>query len=527
MTTRVYNILFHTHTISGIIISALLYVIFFTGSISFLRDEINAWERNEPIKQDYFSTIDFDTAIQKIDSKEKLYSKDLSFSHRYYEKRIGASISRAKDTSLVEEKKQGRRGGFFYLDAEENQRTDYTSNYSLGEFFYRLHFFAQLNFYGRSGYILSGLVALFFLFAVITGVIVHWKKIIPSFYVFRPKSKWKTIWTDAHVALGLIGLPYQFMFAVTGAFLIIGYMVMLPPVQKMLYNDDPQEFTKAMEDREQENYPFVGERMDYEVSFNDFVQKTKQKWPDLVVNGLNVINYGDKNMHIQVSGSPEYKDDISGTGYLTFRASDGKEVAYKDPYKVSYIEGANDILRRLHYGDYGGYGMKLIYLVLGFITCFVIISGVLIWLVARDKKHVAPYKRRFNSWLVRIYMAVCLGLFPATAATFIAVKLANEALVDRKAFISETFFWIWLAVSLLLILKKDHYSINKLCLISGGILSLIVPITNGFVTGNWFWKSMSMGYSQLVVVDLFWLVMGLVSFLVVVKLKKKEAKTLT
>src|SRR5690554_1139703 len=117
MTTRVYNILFHTHTISGIIISALLYVIFFTGSISFLRDEINAWERNEPIKQDYFSTIDFDTAIQKIDSEEKLYSKDLSFSHRYYEKRIGASISRAKDTSLVEEKKQGRRGGFFYLDA--------------------------------------------------------------------------------------------------------------------------------------------------------------------------------------------------------------------------------------------------------------------------------------------------------------------------------------------------------------------------------------------------------------------------
>lgn len=522
MSNRIYNIIFHTHTLSGIIISALLYVIFFTGSISFLRDEINAWERNEPIQKDYFSTIDFDTAIQNLDSKEKLYSKDLSFSHRYYEKRIGAFVSKAKDTTLKEENTKGRRRGFFYLDTEKNVKSDYTSNYSLGEFFYRLHFFAQLNFFGRSGYFLSGMVALFFLFAVVTGVIIHWKKIIPSFYVFRPKAKWKTIWTDAHVALGLIGLPYQFMFAVTGAFLIIGYTVMLPPVQKVLYNDDANALTQAMEERVQEDFPFIGERVAYQVSYNELISKTKDKWPDLVVNELKVFNYGDQNMHVQVSGSPEYKDNISGTGYLTYRLSDMTVVATEDPYKTSYIEGANDILRRLHYGDYGGYGMKLIYLVLGFITCFVIISGVLIWLVARDKKNVPIYKRRFNSWLVRIYMAVCLGLFPVTAATFIAVKLfATEALVDRRAFINQTFFWTWLVVSILLVLKKDHYSINKLCLISGGILSFLVPVAHGFVTGNWVWNSISNGYSQLVVVDLFWIALGLVSLIVLMKLKKK------
>nr|BFF40080.1 hypothetical protein BACY1_18850 [Tenacibaculum mesophilum] len=54
MAKRVYNIMFHTHTISGIVISAALYVIFFTGSISFLRDEIIAWERNEPVEKNFF-----------------------------------------------------------------------------------------------------------------------------------------------------------------------------------------------------------------------------------------------------------------------------------------------------------------------------------------------------------------------------------------------------------------------------------------------------------------------------------------
>ena len=66
MSQRLYNIFFHTHTISGIIISALLYVIFFTGSIAFLRDEINAWQRDQPIEENYFNTIDFDQALNNM-----------------------------------------------------------------------------------------------------------------------------------------------------------------------------------------------------------------------------------------------------------------------------------------------------------------------------------------------------------------------------------------------------------------------------------------------------------------------------
>ena len=46
MNIRRYNIYFHTHTISGIIICALLYVIFFAGSFTFFREEISAWQKN-------------------------------------------------------------------------------------------------------------------------------------------------------------------------------------------------------------------------------------------------------------------------------------------------------------------------------------------------------------------------------------------------------------------------------------------------------------------------------------------------
>ncbi|MDT7830448.1 PepSY-associated TM helix domain-containing protein [Pricia sp. S334] len=532
MGKRVYNIVFHTHTISGIIISAALYVIFFTGSISFLRDEISAWERNEPISADYFRTVDFDKALHVLSEDRDLYGRDISFSNRYFERRMASSMTASKDTTMKAPPEQGRRENFFYMDMDTFEKRDYTANYSLGEFFYRLHFFAQLNFFGRSGYFLSGLVAFFFLFSVITGVVVHWKKIIQSFYVFRPGAKWKTIWTDAHVALGMIGLPYQFMFALTGCYLMIGYMFMLPPVEALVYDGDAEKLQKAMRYEAVDDYPFEADKLERTVPIGQFIDSTLKKYPDVALNQLQIFNYGDTGMHVKVSGSPRYSDKLLGTGHLTFRASDGMLADEKNPYqKTGYVEGASDTMRRLHYGDFGGYGMKLIYLVLGFVTCFVILSGVLIWLVARKNKTVSRSKQRFNEWLVHVYLAVCLSLYPITAIAFIAVKLfADTVETSPKTFLYQVFFWGWLVFSVFFIFKRNNRFTNMTNLFLGGILGFFVPISNGIVTGNWPWISWSKGYSQIFVVDVFWIVLSLTAFAILLKLKanakNKEGTTL-
>ncbi|MGS2737866.1 PepSY-associated TM helix domain-containing protein [Sinomicrobium sp. M5D2P17] len=522
MSQRVYNILFHTHTISGIIISALLYVIFFTGSISFLRDEINAWERNEPISEGYFGGIDFDDAFNALEKEQQLYSRDIRFTHRFFERRVAVFMSSPKDTTIKEER-GGRRRNFFYLDMENYAKRDYGGNYSLGEFFYRLHFFAPLNFQSRSGYYLAGLVAFLFLFAVVTGVIVHWKKIVSGFYVFRPGTKWKTIWTDAHVALGMIGLPYQFMFAFTGVYFIVGYTVMLAPVSSVLFNEDNRKMEEVMRYENPADYAFTGEAPTGETSINYFINETTKKWPEAEINGLQVYNYGDANMHVKVVAAPSFREKLIGEGYLTFRAGDGKIVDEKDPFgKISYIEGSSDILARLHFGDFGGYGMKVIYLALGFITCFVILSGVLIWLVARDKKNVSQAKRNFNNWLVRVYMSACLAMYPVTAFTFIMVKLfADDYGDNRKQFIYSTFFWSWLVLSVLLLFKKSTHFTNKTTLILGGCFGLLVPVASGIKTGNWPWVSVANGYSQIFVVDMFWISLSVIAFAVVFKLKRR------
>ncbi|WP_289022296.1 PepSY-associated TM helix domain-containing protein [uncultured Salegentibacter sp.] len=527
MSNRIYNILFHTHTISGIIISALLYIIFFTGSIAFLRDEISAWEHNKPIEENYFNTIDFDRSLKKLEENKNLYGRDITYSHRYFEREVNVSMTPSKDSSLTDEN-SGRLSNYLFMDMDSFEKKDYQSNYSLGEFFYRLHFFAQLNFFGRSGYLLAGLVAFFFLFAIITGVLVHWKKIISNFYTFRPMAKWKTIWTDAHVALGIIGLPYQFIFAVTGCYLMIGYMVMLPPVESYLFPDEPGEIANILNlEEEVDNMEFTYTPIQKDFSINHFAGKILKKWPDLKLSKLKIINYGDANMYVQLSGSPGFDENLLDRASQTYRIADAKLIAEKSiDSPTSYAQGTFNLLRRLHYGDYGGYGLKLIYLVLGFVTCFVILSGVYIWLVARNKKSVSKSKRTFNNWLVTIYTSVCLSLLPITAIIFIVMKVFGESYVAdtggvRKDLIYQVFFWGWLILSILFTIKRDNHFTNKTCLVLGSILGMLVPVANGVITGNWIWISLQKGYTQIFVVDVFWVLLSLTAFFAVLRISKK------
>ena len=164
--------------------------------------------------------------------------------------------------------------------------------------------------------------------------------------------------------------------------------------------------------------------------------------------------------------------------------------------------------------------MRLISFLLGLITCFVIISGVMVWLVARNKKNISEKKRRFNEWLVNIYAAICLSMFPITALSFIAVKIVQPI---GSSFIYNFYFIGWLLFSIFFIVKKDLNFTNKITLLLGSFFGLFIPISNGIMTGNWFWKSFSELHIQLFFIDIFWIFISILGFIIVIKLRKKQS----
>lgn len=501
MENRKYNIFFHLHTVSGIVISVVLFVIFFAGSFSFFRDDIDNWQRNESAEANEYLHIDFDKAISSLDSAYILKGRTFQLSRPHGEKAFIAHLDPTKD-SLVD--KKAREHQYAYVDPDTFKKETYEENYKLGEFLYRLHFLAQIPY--PYGYYLAGFTALFFLFAIITGVLVHWKKIVSNFYTFRPKEKLKMLWTDSHTALGMIGLPFQFVYAVTGAFFLINIFLVAPSVMTFFGNDSE----KLYQDLGFTNKPieYAGKPLENPISLNALVKTAEMQFKDFRLTLIEVQNFGDVNMQVIADGTIPKDEKFTGFGRVVFDAR-GTVISKKDPRAATtYLDGTKNVLYKIHYGDYAGYGLKIVSFMLGLITCFVILSGVMLWLVARDKKKMDPKKKRFNETVVRIYLSISLTMFPITAATFIAVKLKPDS--DMTSLYS--FYFIgWLALATLFFLKKNLGFINKYCLLLGSIGGFAVPIVNGTVTGNWLWRSLPNGMFSIFFVDALWIVLSAIS----------------
>jgi uncharacterized iron-regulated membrane protein len=511
MEKRPYNIFFDLHTVSGIVLSVLLFVIFFAGSFSFFRDEIVNWERNETVASKGAIDINVDAALDTIAKKYTLYGREVSIHKGYDERRVRINVSASIDTTNKE------AGAFLYMDTKTFQSHDYISSYTLGEFLYRLHFFAQIPY--PVGYYLSGFTALFLFFIVLTGILIHWKKIISNFYLFRPFAKLKTIWTDAHTALGTIGLPFQVVYAITGAFFMINIFLVIPDVL-FLYDGDRE---KIYEDLgyAHPSFTFEHQKLNAPVTVNAMVAEVEHKWNNFQVTEVHIMHYGDKAMHVIVSGELERATQFTGTGEVTYKASTGEIVHQKDPYEpTTYLDGVKNILYRLHFADYGGYGLKVASFLLGLLSCFVIISGILIWLEARNKKNVPEKKKRFNNKVSNIYLAICLAMYPVTALAFIVVRFLPADLgASRQPVLYSVYFGSWLLLSIFLSWKQSNFYINKYTLLSGAILGMVIPVVNGVSTGNWIWYTMTHRHFDIFIVDALWIGLSLISFYTVYRLK--------
>ncbi|QEC51840.1 putative iron-regulated membrane protein [Anseongella ginsenosidimutans] len=521
MNLRNYNIYFHTHTISGIIICGLLYVIFFAGSFSFFKDEISSWQRGVSFEQHKETSFPYETFLDSMDREYGLAGRDLTLYFYANTLKAGVSIGPSKDT--LNEK--ASEGGFFSYDFITKEKTTYTESYDMAEFLYRLHFLAQLN--GvvpfrlgyPFGYIIAGLVSFLFLFALITGLLVHWDKLVSNFFLFRPWSKLKTIWTDLHTVLGVIGFPYQFVFAFTGIILITN-IAFIAPFTHLLYGDNPDKVYEDLGYTAATEAEYLNKPLEQVPDIRQFIGKTEEMWPDAFIKLVTVKNYGDQGMQLAIQADADHRKSFAGTGVMVYDLHTGEVLQQKSPYgQATYVNGLRSLIYRLHFGDYGGYFLKVIYFIMGIMGCLVIVSGILIWLVARDKNSVPPHKRKFNFWLSNVYLATCLTMFPVTAFTFIAVKMNAPADQD---FIYHVYFYSWLILALYYIVRRDINRTNRETLLLGAVLSLCVPVTNGIYSGNWPWKTFADGAMDIFFLDLLWIAIAVVAYISYLKVRTRK-----
>jgi uncharacterized iron-regulated membrane protein len=544
MDNRKYNIYFNTHTISGIIICAILYVIFFAGSFSFFKEDISAWQKNTSYVASRKAVVkDFDYIIDSLGKTNKLKGRDFDFFIQKHDVGAYVTMTASNDSTLKKKvkakplgeakKRRGRgRGGdgdakFFTYNFANQKTSDYSESYDMGEFLYRLHFLAQLNVVpirlgAPFGYLLAGIVSFIFLFALITGLMLHWDKMVSNFFTFRPWAKWKALWTDLHTAIGVIGFPFQLIFAITGIVLIANTFLLVP-YTKYLYKGDSAALYQGLEYSDTAKYVYSYQPLQSTFSVNDFVAKVENKWKHSKISAIHIKNYGDANMHLIVTAKPDASVSFSGAAKMVYRVRDQKILKETAPDKESsYVGKVKSLVYHLHYGDFGGKPLRVIFFVLGIMGCLVIISGILIWLVARDKKNVPRRKRIFNFWTANIFMAACLSMLPVTAFTMISILFMEK---PGQSDIYHLYFYSWLALSIYFIARRSLAITNHQTLILSSVLCFLLPLIDGIKRNNWFWNTFNQGKFDILFIDLLFLILATISVVVLVKMKQHEKMT--
>nr|WP_295922086.1 PepSY-associated TM helix domain-containing protein [uncultured Dyadobacter sp.] len=523
MDPRKYNIYFHTHTISGIIIAALLYVIFFAGSFSFFKDDIAAWQKGKSVVAQQPGPP-YNHLLDSLSRHYDLRGRNFDFYIQRQGQGTYVSMTASQDTTISKpkpkpEKQEKRRGrgrrddddsAYFLYSFSDKNAGDYSSSYDMAEFLYRLHFLAQLNQIPINigtpfGYLLAGIVAFLFLFALITGLLLHWDKIKANFFLFRPMSKWKTVWTDMHTVLGVIGFPFQLVFAVTGVVLIVN-SVMLAPFANLLYEGDSEKMYERLQYNKSVQVDYTYQPMNVAFDMDAFVGKWQNEWKTSKISRIYIRNYQDESMQISMESKPDPRESFTGSGYVRVDVASGKVLEQKSPSEGgNYIDTVKGLIYHLHFGDFGGKPLRMVFFLLGLMGCAVILSGIMVWLVARDKVSTEVRKRRFNFWASNLFLAACLGMLPVTAFTFIMLKTLNH--IDQSV-IYNVYFYSWLLLGGYLMALRNLTLMNRQTLLLSAVLCLGVPLANGFSTGLWMWNTWPQGAFDIFFIDALFLVLS-------------------
>ncbi|MEM8894277.1 MAG: PepSY-associated TM helix domain-containing protein, partial [Bacteroidota bacterium] len=243
---------------------------------------------------------------------------------------------------------------------------------------------------------------------------------------------------------------------------------------------------------------------------------------DIMTFSTQIKSYGDQNGHLVMTIQVNTEEDFAGTELVVFNLTDGSVVSRERYNESSFATASLSYFIKLHFGTFGGYYLKAIYFLLSLLTCFVIISGVMIWLKARENKMYAT-KAKFNRNVGAIYLGICLGMYPAVALLFIIAKLVPFTLDDRFAIINGVFFGFWLLYTIYAYVIKDYAKINRHALVLAGAMGISIPVFNGIESGLWFWNALGMGYPYSFAVDVTWLISGVITIMIARAIKPQPA----
>ncbi|WP_370979771.1 PepSY-associated TM helix domain-containing protein [Agaribacterium sp. ZY112] len=377
------------HSSIGLIVGALMYVICLTGTLLVFSE---SWERWQQPEVPEFYSVDGVSADKALDEYLSRVTD------------IPESIYVVLPTEQLPRIHVADRDHSWWTDADGN--IDSPTEDGIAHFLEQLH--VHLHMPSSLGLIVVSIVGAMLVSLIISGLVGH-PGIIKQAFQLRLGGRSRIEQTDIHNRLSVWGLPFHIMIALTGAFYgLVGFLVLL--AASALYDGD----RNALFDDVYGKDPVIKELVQ-KPNINQVLINLAELEPEAEPIYAVVQNFGNETQFIELAAVLPGRFTYSEI-YRFY--SDGR---YMNTQGLASGHSGRQFLYslyRVHFGWFGGWGVRWLYFALGCMLTVISVTGINIWLCKRAKA----------DYLDRTWSAIVWGVPLALVGSAVAFLMFSTAL---------------------------------------------------------------------------------------------------
>lgn len=471
------------HTWAGVVFGAVLFAIFWMGTLTVFDREIDRWMQPETRLALPDEPLSWDAWWRAHPPAPGASSWSM-----------GMPTEREPMVTVSSRPARAGRASRSFDPVSGAQLPPERSQAGSG-FIYRFH--ADLHIRPQHlGYWIVGVAGVAMLVLCLSGVIIH-RRLFADFFLLRPQSRAGRLSLDLHVVAGVLALPFHLLITFTGMVVFLS-VFFLPQISGIVYGGERQAFTREwldVFDRPKANVPAGGPM----ASLDAMAAEAQRRWNGSRPSSLVVNHPGDANAYVTIT-RPWANSVTRPLESLSFDAATGAVLHARvmaPPVRVYQFMSGFHLMR------YDQWILRWLCFVLGLAGCLLIATGYLFWMESRRKVH-----ERQGLAGVRIVEGLTIGSTTGIIAATMAFFVANRLMpVDRDVFGVAparleiwVFYAVWLTTFAHAALRRAR-AWGEQCWIVAALASVAVAL-NAVTTGDHLVRTIGKGMWPVAGMDL-------------------------
>lgn len=236
---------------------------------------------------------------------------------------------------------------------------------------------AHLRFYyfGWQGRVAVGVVGLALLISTITGWLIYkpfMKKLVWG--RMRWKQRLQLVVSDWHKMIGFAAIVFNLVIALTGAVLGLENLARFSDKARQTMHPAPSKAIKKQ----------VPATIENRLTVDEAVAKVQGAIPGFVATRINLPRAKKSNWLIR--GDVNGHFSARGTSWAVVQAVNGQVLEKHDARAAAPLTRAYNLSEPLHFGDFAGVPIRVLYLLLGLFSSSLSITGFWLWALKNWKR---------------------------------------------------------------------------------------------------------------------------------------------